>query len=49
MNTKILEQTLQLSMEEIVVFAQQAEDNYIRFPLDKGNGKKRWIEAPKRN
>ncbi len=48
MNVNLLEQTLEISTEELLVFAQQAEDNYIRFPLDKGNGKKRWIEAPKK-
>jgi RNA-directed DNA polymerase len=49
MKTDILVNILQLPLEQLKELAEHAEENYVRFPLDKGNGKKRWIEAPKKD
>ena len=49
MKTDILVNILQLPLEQLFELAEHAEGNYVRFPLDKGNGKKRWIEAPKKD
>ena len=48
MNSMSLENILEIPASQLKEISEQAEQSYLRFPLDKGNGKKRWIEAPKR-
>ena len=43
-----IEEILELPLATLHDIAAQAQQSYIRFPIDKGNGKKRWIEAPKK-
>ena len=37
---------LDVEAEFLADVATNAEESYHRFPLSKGNGRKRWIEAP---